>query len=137
MTAAQKANYLAYYVGNHPEGILVLLVKYVNGEPQGHSVVFTDTTHTISPSIFMPEIRELVITEENDHEAAYPELFYELNGSLASNREITSTPYDSEFTCYDPGTPYASQGKGVLYSNSWAASSYGGIDMVTAIYYFS
>ena len=132
MTSLQKADIIATYVNNHPEGILVRV-------DDRHSVVFTDTTHTISSSLNGMEIEEIIITEENEHEISYKEYLREREAAESLNmpRNISSTIYDSEFTCYDPGTQYASQGNGVLYSNSFAASQYGGIDMVTYIYFFS
>ena len=132
MTSLQKADIIATYVNNHPEGILVRV-------DDRHSVVFTDTTHTISSSLNSMEIEEIIITEENEHEISYKEYLREREAAESLNmpRNISSTIYDSEFTCYDPGTQYASQGNGVLYSNSFAASQYGDIDMVTYIYFFS
>lgn len=126
-TTAQKADILAQYINDNPEGILVRVAN-------SHSLIFTGTTHIISSSVRSYLLEEIPVTLENEVEIVNQEYIDELNSAALTS--VTSTVYDGQFTCYDPGTTDSSKGNGVTFDNSWTASYYGGIDKVTYIYYF-
>ncbi len=127
LTAEEKADAIAYYIEQNPEGILVRVAS-------SHSLVFTDTTHTAPSSLNLVCAQPCRITSANELEILQQELEQERNFiSLAS---VTTTEYDDKFTCYDPGTSTPQIGRGVTYNNSWTASIYGGIDQIVYIYYF-
>ena len=127
-TASQKADALAQYINNHSEGILVRVSS-------SHTLVFTGTTHSRSGSIRELALEDIEITAEN--EKYYVCCEHEFGQDIElRNISVTSTIYDSEFTCYDPGTTNSSKGMGVTYNNSWTASYYGGIDQINYIVYF-
>lgn len=127
--AAEIADILAYYIDANPEGILVR----ISGS---HSLVFTDTTHTISAT-FNPEEYEVIkLTSLNEEYVLKTELEQEQALSSRALFATTSTDYDSKFICYDPVTTDITKGCNVPYDDSWTAGYYGGIDLVNYIYYF-
>lgn len=131
LTSKQKADTIAYYLDKNPEGILVR----VN---DSHSLVFTKTTHPVptTPAAksvsYIPE--PTLLTYENENAIAYEEYLASENAIMS--RAVTTTVYDSKFTCYDPGTSLSAKGNGVTYDKSYSAGKYGGIDKVNYIYYF-
>lgn len=131
LTAKQKADTIAYYLDKNPEGILVRVGNT-------HSLVFTDTTHPVptnpaaKSASYIPE--PILLTQENESAIAYEE--YLASENAVMSRAVTTTTYDSKFTCYDPGTTQSTKGNGVTYNNSYSAGVYGGIDNVNFIYYF-
>ncbi len=96
-----------------------------------HTVVFTATTHTAPDTLSLTPI---LITIENEQQIARSELLAEM--LAIQTVSISSTTYDSKFTCYDPGTGQSKKGNGVPYNESWCAEKYGGIDQVNYLYYF-
>lgn len=122
-----KADIMAYYLARNPEGILVRVSN-------SHSIVFTDTTHTVPTSADPSWPQPYRVTASNEVEILKQEIEQEQNS--VARAAVSVTDFDSKFTCYDPGTSNALKGNGVTYNNSWTASYYGGIDQVVYIYYF-
>ncbi len=128
LTTEQKADTLAYYISKHPEGIFVRVAN-------SHSVVFTKSTHPAPATLNGLGIPEpILLTCENELEISRRIWLEEQNAIIPF--AISSTSYDSKFTCYDPATKNEEKAKGVTYDNSWCAEKYGGIDKVNYIIYF-
>ncbi len=131
LTTKEKADTLAYYIKKNPEGILVRVGN-------SHSLVFTSSTHpapdnpAANSTSYIPD--PVLLTSENEKAVAYEEFVAEENAIMS--RAVTTTTYDSKFTCYDPGTTQSTKGNGVTYDKSYSAGKYGGIDNVDYIYYF-
>lgn len=123
----EKADILAYHVKANPEGIVV--------RTSGHTLVFTQTTHEISEDslLYARLPAPIEITQSNEVAIALAE-FADMQNAY-SVRAVSSTEYDSEFICYDPGTSQSALGNGVIFSNSYTARNIGGIDRITKIYY--
>lgn len=123
----EKADILAYHVNANPEGIVV--------RTAGHTLVFTQTTHEISEDLLLYSKlpTPVEITQSNEAAIALAE-FANIQNDY-SVRAVSSTEYDSEFICYDPGTSQSALGNGVTFSNSYTARNIGGIDRITYLYY--
>lgn len=124
-TAEEKADILAYYIANNPEGILIRVAHQ-------HSIVFTQSSHPVSMSrTIIPEAIE--ITSENEHLLFADDICC---GTAPQSRVVSSTDFDDKFICYDPGTTDPTKGMGVPYDESISATSYGGLDVISYLVYF-
>ncbi|MDR0804994.1 MAG: hypothetical protein LBN42_04345 [Oscillospiraceae bacterium] len=133
-TAEQKANNLAYYIGQNPEGIAVRI--------NGHTLVFTNTTRTVvtprGAGLPAGIVAPIEITEQNDEEITEAEgkSNSEPNNTSGISTFATSI-YDSQFTAYDPYSTKTSNANNVNFENSWTYGSKGGIPDAVLLYYFN
>lgn len=119
----EKAKLIAYLLSLNPEGIIV----YFENSSNSHAIVFTATTYEVPIGYQPPTPSSLLSADDAEMESYISEAqvsAWEASLKRNSNNvtSAASTEYDNLFTVYDPGK---SNGAGILFSSSLAASQFG------------
>jgi len=131
-TAEQKAQILAYYIAQNPEGV----TAWFGSTSNNHTIVFTGTTYEIDDDYTPPQSAEVwsigddVIMNTEVTQASINVSNFILENKLLSATS-NNTIFGSKFTVYDP----VNNAAGVLFNQTWTATEKGWDSLYRIIYF--